>query len=249
MLHYGGLLFLFLWTAVGVHSFLVVVLRGQSWFGLVSKTVTGVAVVGLATLLALIALGIGSIQAVPTLPFCFPYGTLSQWPTYYSWIIFCFLLGLISVCTVSFQLIRVGDPSSGWSIRQNIRILAFLTIVAVWAAISIAQRSYLEANLSSWTAAFTVVVSCAFFQPSCPAATSSPNLAWLYVATIIQWWLTLPLALLFGSNVELYTLCSQKSLPWNSTASTVTTSGASSSSTGTSSEGGSTFGTFMSDLQ
>jgi len=173
MYELGYLAFLVAWSLISVHSALAVLLKRTDVFNRRTMILSYGLLIGIPLFLAMLVTANKQTGARSSIVYCVPLTIESwAWGTFYGWICLAIVICSISTGIVIYQMLQVSDPTSSFSVRNNLRVLLFLIIGLLWAVTFIAQRGWIEAYSgpysTRWTAGVNVNAACSIFQDDCP---------------------------------------------------------------------------------
>jgi hypothetical protein len=249
---FGVYIYTFSWTAIAIHSAVAVVMK-RDVFTVWSMVASYCSIILFALLFAVVPAGGGNIAALITNVYCFPTGNYA-FGCFYAPIGFCLLVGSVACIVVFVQMLKVSDFGSSWSIKNNLRLTAFLILQLLWVCMIFGYRFSLQAPLGDGRLNQNLIalIGCSVYREcdrwTLPGFPLPPSAVW--AVSVIKDVVGLLVVLLFLSQPENWTTSiSDREAPWNnvlktsSSDATATTAGSSSSSSGSGES------TFVSDLQ
>jgi hypothetical protein len=237
------------WCLIAIHAAVTVVAKKDVW-NRFSMAVSYALIFFVPLVLSIVPPAMGRVAPLNSNPYCF-VSTDLQYYVYWGPKGIMLLIGTVCIVLVLVQFARVSDMTSVWSIKNNLRLLAFLLIQMAWCCTAIGFRFNVQPKIPDNMRNFGAYLTCSMFSEcdiySLPGY--SLPLAAVWCVTVALHFCGFLICLLFLVQPVLYTTpLSERQFPWKGgvfVSATSTTAGSSSSS-GTS---GSEDGTFMSDLQ
>jgi len=242
--------YLFSWATICAHSATAVLLK-RDVFNRITMGISYFVCLVIPLVLACLPFNQGNMKV---LAHPFTGGPAGNWAyiSFYWVLMLCLLVGVISISIILVQMARVSDMSSSWSIKSNLRLIAFLFVMVVWAVIWVSFRFYAQPGLPTLAVNYGTMMNCNLFtycnRWDVPGFYFNLGLTW--TTTIAIFLGSFLLVCLFLAQPELFTTpLSERAWPWRSLisagASATTTTAGSSSSSSSESAGD----TFLSDLQ
>jgi len=249
--HFGWLFGCFAWTAIAVHSAIVVLLRRDRW-PRIAMFITYGFIVGVPLLMVIIVVGIKRYGFSQTGNFlCFPDDDDIIWGTYMWFFCAGLLISVVCIGYVIWKSILVSNADF-LSIKNNIRVLGFLLIGTIWMVAHIVHRSWMRINRDGWAlkqGAWTVCVITNVTPNQCAFPNHISN-ATLVILLILIYSPTFTILLFFGTNKELWINWKGRISPISGITNATSTTASATTATGASSGSKDSYtSNFMSDLQ